>query len=181
MTKSIHLIIKNSIFATAIAIMFIVTPVLAVSTASLVPTCVASVTPAYIASNQNAILRWDASEGAIFTSIDNGIGSVAVDGVLTISPNESTIYTIKTWNSQGEGNTCTTTLIVDGKPVSATIDGQPTVTLQTIAIHPAATQVVLSNVPYTGVAQSALYTFFLLTLVLTATYAWQKRGELFTA
>jgi hypothetical protein len=182
MTKSIHLIIKNSIFAIAILLALVYQPVFAVSNASIVPTCTASVTPAYITSSQSATLKWDATDGAIFTNIDNGIGAVGVDGTLTVSPAESTIYTVHTWNSQGEGNTCTATLIVDGKPVvGGNTNVHPTVTLQTLAIHPAATRVVLSNVPYTGATENVLYTLFLLTLVLTAGYTLKRHNKLFVA
>ena len=181
MTKSIHLIIKNSILGVVVVTALVANIASAATTASLVPSCSVSVTPASITSAQSATLKWDATEGAIFTSIDNGIGAVGVDGTLTVSPNTSTVYTVHTWNSQGEGSTCTTTLIVDGLPVVASINGLPSVTLQTLAIHPAATRVVLSNVPYTGAAESALYTFFLLSLVLTAGYAFKNRNKLVRA
>lgn len=181
MTKSIHLIIKNSILGAVVAIALTTNIASAANTASLVPSCSVSVTPASITSAQSATLKWDATEGAIFTSIDNGIGAVGVDGTLTVSPNASTVYTVHTWNSQGEGGTCTATLIVDGKPVMGSVNNLPNVTLQTLAIYPAATRVVLTDVPYTGAGDSALYTFSLLSLVLTAGYAFKNRNKVMRA
>ncbi len=139
------------------------------ASASDVPSCTISATPAAITSAQSATLKWISTEGAIFASLDNGIDSIAPDGEMVVSPNASTVYTMHTWNSAGSGGYCSVALTVDG---NGFITGavQPTVTLQTLAVHPAATRVVLNSVPYTGPVEDVVYTLFLLTLLLTAGY-----------
>lgn len=181
MAKSIHLIIKGSILAAIVVAISTTTMASAVTTANLVPSCSVSAIPGAITGTQSALLKWDSTEGAIFTSIDNGIGAVAVDGELIVSPNISTVYTVHTWNSQGEGGYCSVALTMDGMGLISVSNQSPTVTLQTLAIHPASTRVVLSNMPYTGAAENVLYTLFLLTLILTAGYALKKHGMLAVA
>jgi len=168
MTKRFYSIIKTATFVAVIAVATTASVASAVS-ATAVPSCSIIATPAAINSNQSAKLKWISTEGAIFASLDNGIGAIAPDGELVVSPNTSTVYTMRSWNSQGEGGYCSVALTVDGQGL---IGGtQPTVTLQTLAVHPAATRVVLSNVPYTGAAENILYSLFLLTILLTAGYA----------
>lgn len=136
---------------------------------SAVPDCTLSATSATITSAQSTTLKWISTDGAIFASLDNGIGSIAPDGEMVVSPNTSTVYTMHTWNSVGAGGYCSVALTVDGYGVIGS-SVQPTVTLQTLAVHPAATRVVLNTVPYTGPVENAVYTLFLLTLILTAGY-----------
>jgi hypothetical protein len=139
------------------------------ASASDVPSCSIAIVPTTIGGVQGAKLKWISTQGAIFASLDNGIGNIAPDGEMTIAPTISTVYTMHTWNSQGEGGYCSTGLNVDGNGVFTGV--QPHVTLQTVAIHPSPSAVALGNVPYTGAAQNALYAFFLLALMLTAGYS----------
>ncbi|GEM_PF-5722256 len=173
MINSINSIIKKTLVVAIVAVA-VSTPVASAASATLVPSCTISAVPNAITSAQSATLRWDSTDGAIFARIDNGIGSIAPDGTMTVSPNVSTVYTLHSWNSQGEGGYCSTTLTVDGNGF-ITSANQPTVTMRTLAIHPASTRVVLSSVPYTGAAENILYTFFLLTVVLTAGYVAKTR------
>jgi len=175
MTKSIKLTILTVLVAVSAQ-----AGVASAATANLVPSCTVSATPAAITSAQSALLKWDSTEGAIFTSIDSGIGNVGVDGELTVSPSISTVYTVHTWNSQGDGGYCSVALTVDGAGV-VTVANQPTVSLQTLTVHPAATRVVLQNVPYTGAAENVIYTLFLLSLSITAGYVAKKHGKLVLA
>ncbi len=144
-----------------------------------IPSCTISVTPSVITSAQSATLKWDSTEGALFAELDNGIGSTAPDGEMIVSPDDSTVYTLHTWNSRGEGGYCSVALTVNDNGMATPINSvQPTVTLQTLAVHPAATRVVLSAVPYTGPMENAVYTFFLFTLVLTAGYVAIKQRKI---
>ena len=144
----------------------------ATTSAAEVPSCTISVVPTSITSAQSATLRWDSTEGALFASIDNTIGNIAPDGKMTISPNKTTTYTMHTWNARGEGGYCSTTLVVDKNGYIAPTPAitQPNVQLQTLAIHPAQTKVVLTSVPYTGPAENMMYILFLCALVVTAVY-----------
>jgi len=174
-------LVKSSMALVFVAI--IATASVANASAADVPSCTISATPATITNAQSATLKWISTDGAIFASLDNGIGSIAPDGEMIVSPNESTVYTMHTWNSQGAGGYCSVALTVSesgfiggtGGPIIAQV--QPTVTVQTLAVHPAATRVVLSTVPYTGPIEDAVYTFFLLALMLTAGYVATKQRK----
>jgi len=166
---------KSTIALAVVAVMTTASVASAQQSASAVPSCTIAATPAAITSAQSATLKWISTEGALFAEIDNGIGDTAPDGEMVVSPNESTVYTLHTWNSRGEGGYCSVALTVDGNGFIGGV--QPTVTLQTLAVHPAATRVVLNSVPYTGPVEDAIYTFFLLTLVLTAGYVATKQRK----
>ncbi len=160
--------INKIAFTTAVVAVFAIAPLASAATsATLVPTCVISVIPAAIGGTQSALLKWDSTEGAIFASLDNGIGNIAPDGEMRISPNFSTVYTMHTWNSQGEGGYCSAGITVDSNGVYSSV--QPTISLQTLAVHSASNQIILNNLPYTG-AESVLYTLFLMALLLTGGY-----------
>ena len=161
--------LAKSAMTLAIVAVMATASVVSAASASDVPSCTISVAPAAITSAQSATLKWISTTGAVFASLDNGIGSIAPDGELVVSPNSSTVYTMHTWNTIGSGGYCSVALTVDGNGV-ITNNIQPTVTLQTLAIRPASTQVTLGNVPYTGPVEDAVYTLFLLTLLLTAGY-----------
>ncbi len=134
------------------------------ASATLVPSCTIT---AYEGYAQGVLLKWDSTDGALFASIDNGIGNIAPDGQMFVAPAVSTVYTMHTWNTQGEGGYCSTTVAGGAYSVN-----QPNVTLQTVAIHPSSTSVTLGNVPYTGATDSLVYTLFLVSLLLTAGYAF---------
>lgn len=171
--------IKSRIVA-AVSLFFMAPFAVAAVPATVVPVCSITAVPAAVSYGQSAVLKWDSSAGAVFASIDNGIGNVAPDGQLIVSPHYTTTYTLHTWNAQGAGNYCAVTLTVDGNGVIS-IPGvqQPTVTLQQVALYPAGTHVSLSSVPYTG-AESVLYALFVLTLTLTGWYALSHRRAVFT-
>lgn len=162
---------KSSI-ALAIVALMATASVVSAAGASDVPSCTISVAPATISNAQSATLKWISTEGAVFASLDNGIGSIAPDGEMVVSPNSSTVYTMHTWNTVGAGGYCSVALTVGaggiGDPVITGV--QPTVTLQTLAVRPASTRIVLNSVPYTGPVEDAVYTLFLLALLLTAGY-----------
>jgi hypothetical protein len=170
--------INKTVLALAVVAVFTIAPIASAATsATLVPACVITVTPASINGNQSALLKWDSTDGAIFASLDNGIGNIAPDGEIRVSPNTSTVYTMHTWNSQGEGGYCSAGLTVDGNGVYSPT--QPTISLQTLAIHSASNRVILNNVPYTG-ASDFVYPLFLLAIMLTAGYvATTQRKVLF--
>ncbi len=64
------------------------------------PTVNFSASPATIAQGGTAALSWS-SDGAQIAHIDNGIGSVSVNGSTTVSPEHTTTYTITVTGSTG--------------------------------------------------------------------------------
>ncbi len=176
MTNSLFFIkLAQGVIAFVVVAIMTIASVVNAQSATLVPSCTISVTPASITSAQSATLKWISTEGALFAELDNGIGDTAPDGEMVVSPSKSTVYTLHTWNSRGEGGYCSVALTVDGKGLISA--AQPTVTLQTLAVHPAATRVVLNSVPYTGPVEDAIYTLFLLTLILTAGYVVKSQRK----
>jgi YD repeat-containing protein len=81
-----------------------------------VPSVQLTAAPAYIQSGETATLTWTSSN-ATSCSIDQGIGTVDLSGSTTVSPAETTTYTI---TATGEGGTAT---------ASATVAIPPTVTI----------------------------------------------------
>lgn len=150
--------------------------------ASQIPSCSISVSPAVINKSQSATLKWNSTQGALFAELDNGIGPVAPDGELVVSPEKSTVYTLHTWNALGKGGYCSVALTIssdngDNVPKAPVKEVQPTVQLYTLAIHPASSKVSLGDVPYTGPVESTVYILFLLTLIITAVYAIGTYGK----
>jgi uncharacterized cupredoxin-like copper-binding protein len=56
--------------------------------------------PVTIAPGQNSTLSW-ATNGATTVTINNGVGSVALNGSVTVSPTTTTTYTLTATNSAG--------------------------------------------------------------------------------
>lgn len=67
-----------------------------------------TVNPTNIQAGENATLSWD-STNAASASIDNGIGTVPVDGTITISPTQTATYIIAV---TGPGGTTTATAMI---------------------------------------------------------------------
>ncbi len=166
--------LKGSI-AVAIVAVFGLSSIASASSATLVPSCEINIVPSAITNSQSAVLKWDSTEGAIFASLDNGIGNIAPDGEMVVSPSKSTVYTMRSWNSQGEGGYCSVAVTVDGLGIIGAV--QPTITLQTVAVYPASNSVTLGNVPYTGTAENVIYTLFLLSLLLTVGYVFTTQRK----
>jgi uncharacterized repeat protein (TIGR01451 family) len=76
------------------------------------PTCTMTVTPDSIVNGGNATLAWN-STNATSASINQGIGTVAVDGSRVVSPNQTTTYT-GTFTGSGGVVTCSAMLTVSG-------------------------------------------------------------------
>ncbi len=57
------------------------------------PSCVFSATPSFIVPPQSSSLSWSC-DNANSCSIDNGIGSVGVNGSSTVKPSQTTTYTL---------------------------------------------------------------------------------------
>ncbi len=166
--------VKGSIAVAIIAILGF-SSIASASSATLVPSCEINITPSTITSAQSATLKWDSTAGAIFANLDNGVGAIAPDGEMIVSPSKSTVYTMRSWNSQGEGGYCSVAVTVDGIGLMGSV--QPTITLQTIAIHPALRSVTLGNVPHTGTTENIVYILFLFSLLLTAGYVFTTQRK----
>lgn len=86
-----------------------------VTTPPPAPTCSMSVNPNAILAGGSATLTWN-SDHTVSASIDNGIGSVALDGSRTISPTHTTVYTGTFIAQNGQHVTCTASLTVSPQP-----------------------------------------------------------------
>jgi len=89
-----------------------------------------SVTPSSIDEGDSATLTWDVSN-ATSVSIDEGIGSVAASGTESVSPSETTGYTLTATNSAGSVHK-TVTLVVDEEEP----EGEPDLVITAIAKVP---------------------------------------------
>ena len=67
--------------------------------------------PVTIAPGQNSTLSW-ATNNATTVTINNGVGSVALNGSVTVSPTTTTTYTLTATNSQGQSVTDPVTVTV---------------------------------------------------------------------
>ena len=74
-----------------------------------------------IFNGNTALLSWS-SENSAITSIDNGIGDVPSTGQISVSPSQTTTYTITTQNS--EGGIASQTITITVKPIEI-IDIEP--------------------------------------------------------
>jgi len=98
------------------------------------PTCSIMATPNTIPNGRFAQLRWTSSN-AVAAKISDGVGMVAPSGVLPVDPEASRLYVLTVYSPVGTAATCSTTLTVVGRaPVLS-----------------------LSNIPYTGLADTASY------------------------
>ena len=61
-------------------------------------------TPSTIVAGQSAVLAWQTSNGTV--SINNGIGNVAVDGSMTVTPLASTVYRLTVFGTQNRSVNC---------------------------------------------------------------------------
>ncbi len=123
-----------------------------------------SANPSTIVSGQSASLTW-ASTNADFATLDNGVGQVSPNGGMTVSPTQTTVYTLTV---KGPGGMVNSQLTVSVKSAaSVTISANPTTifvgqsTLLTVAASAATKVVVTDNVdattytlPVTGGTQS---------------------------
>ena len=110
--------------------------------------CTITASPTSITNGQASYLTWSSS-GATSAWISDGIGSVAVNGSLTVRPNTSKTYTL-TVTGLGGTRTCSTYVTVSGSYVS------------------------LSQIPYTGFdfgpLGNALYWLALLSFAAAGAY-----------
>ncbi len=90
-----------------------------------IPTISISATPSTICSGDSTTLNWSSTD-ATSVSINNGIGSVALTGSRTISPNHTTTYTATATNSFGSDSDSVTVVVEDcGGNLSASISALP--------------------------------------------------------
>jgi YVTN family beta-propeller protein len=87
------------------------------------PTVKISASPASIVVGSPSTLTWT-STGATLASINQGIGSVAVNGSRVVSPTATTTYTITVKNSSGS-TTAKATITVKAAPPTVTFSASP--------------------------------------------------------
>ncbi len=85
------------------------------------PTVIFSADPAYLGVGDSATLTWT-STNATSASIDQGIGAVAVNGSITVSPLVTTNYTITVSGSGGTADASTTVTVHAIPTVSISAD-----------------------------------------------------------
>jgi uncharacterized repeat protein (TIGR01451 family) len=80
------------------------------------PSCdLFTATPANITVGQSAVLAWQTSNATQVT-MNNGIGNVAADGSVTVSPTVNTIYQLTVAGTQGRSVNCSKTVTVSADP-----------------------------------------------------------------
>ena len=85
--------------------------------------------PPSIAAGESSTLSWNVS-GATTASIDQGIGTVALNASRVVMPGATTVYTLTATNAAGVSVTATAQVIVTGSstpPTTPTTGGQPVV------------------------------------------------------
>ncbi len=87
------------------------------------PTVTLTAQPTTITSGQSASLEWT-STYAVGAEIDQGIGEVAVSGAHSVSPTQTTTYTITVRNANGLETTAVATVTVNGAPTADAGDDQ---------------------------------------------------------
>ncbi|OGD70403.1 hypothetical protein A3I18_02770 [Candidatus Campbellbacteria bacterium RIFCSPLOWO2_02_FULL_35_11] len=92
------------------------------------PSCASSISPASINPGGSATLSW-LSTNTSSASINQGIGNVPTSGSRTVSPSQTTVYTI-TFTGPGGVTSCQETLIVNNtpppQPPTCTMSANPT-------------------------------------------------------
>lgn len=77
-----------------------------------VPSCDAfSASPTSIVRGNSSTLSW-ATTNATIVTIDNGVGAVPVDGTYSVSPLDTTTYTLTATDAKNQRKTCTATITV---------------------------------------------------------------------
>jgi len=90
------------------------------------PTVTISADPATILVGESSTLTWSSTNAASVT-IDNGIGDVPVNGSITVSPTETTTYTITATGPAGTATDSATVTVI--YPPTVTISADPSTIL----------------------------------------------------
>ncbi len=98
------------------------------------PTVIFSAEPQAIDTGASSILSWS-SQDAETVSIDQGIGDVALQGSVSVSPDKTTSYTITAQGKGGTAQASVTVTVTIPQPVTTTTttDGPPVTTSTSIA------------------------------------------------
>ena len=100
-----------------------------VQPAGVAPTVTITASPSSITVGQSSTLIWS-STNATTASIDNGIGSVATSGSMSVSPAQNTTYTISVSGSGGNATAQSTVTVQPlGPPPSVSMSANPTTIL----------------------------------------------------
>ena len=106
-TKTYTMTVVNEAGATAHC-----TATVTVRTVTPAPTCDSFVaTPATINKGQQSVLKWTTSNASV-VGINNGVGSVVVDGTYTVTPRTTTTYTLTAVGTAGRTVSCPVTVTV---------------------------------------------------------------------
>ena len=115
------------------------------------PTATISSTPTSILQGCSATLNWSTTKATTVT-IDNGIGTVAVNGSKVVSPTVTTTYTLTVLHSSGYQVIASTTITVSEFDTSAKLTG----TVTDSATSQPIPDVMVNALDVSGVPQTAL-------------------------
>lgn len=123
-------------------------------TAPLPPTVGISVEPVNIQSGESSVLSWT-STYANTATIDQGIGSVPVNGTLTVSPTEITTYTITATGTYGTATASVTvtmppTVVISADPETVLSGESSTLTWSSAHADSAEIDQGVGSVPVNG-------------------------------
>jgi hypothetical protein len=113
-----------------------------------VPYCTIYANPTSIQQGQSSTLTWT-SQNAQSAQLSS-VGSVGVYGSMSVTPYQSTTYTLTVWSSTGQQATCTAYIQVNTTPYypPTYYPPQPPVIYPPIQYYPPTFP--LTNIPYTG-------------------------------
>jgi hypothetical protein len=101
------------------------TVVVSVTQASATGITAFTASPTTIAAGQASVLQWDVTS-ATDVAIDNDVGAVARSGTTSVSPQETTTYTLTATGSSGAiTSTVTVTVVLPGTPVISSFAAVP--------------------------------------------------------
>ena len=137
--------------------------------------CVLTANPSTIANGASSYLSWT-STGATSAWLSDGIGSVAVNGSVSVRPETSRHYTLTVRDVYGAQQTCAATV---------NVQGQPYISIYSNPYPQPLSYVALSQVPYTGfdfgIVGNTLYWFLMIALAAAAAYAISQNAHTFRA
>lgn len=153
------------------------------------PVCTMNITPSQVSKGGSATIAWT-SDNATTAGINQGVGSVALDGTLPITVNDNITYTGTFTNSDGVSVMCSASASVttggggggrclncdddddDRDEKKNDKDPKPSIVLSAKTTKP--TSITLAQVPYTGFKATPLMTtfFWIAVLMISAAIAY---------
>ncbi len=138
------------------------TPVTMTQIYTQVPYCTIYANPTFVIQGQSSVLTWT-SQNASSAQLST-VGSVGVNGSMSVTPYNSTTYTLTVWNAQGQQATCTATVQMNSIQYHPPTYYPPTI-YPPIQYYPP--NIPISYIPYTG-TDSPMASIIVLGLIVAA-------------